>query len=145
MDIDASLKTNRRRRGRARSVWLGGFFVLSAACALLIYLAAENPPAKREGDLASVPAYAADQITVLGLANARFWAWFETQGAALVHEWEQSRERERAVAGLVGSLPPAHYLAVSGGGGDGAFGAGLICGWGENGTQPPPQIVTGVQ
>jgi len=144
MDIDASLKTNRRRRGRARSVWLGGFLVLSSACALLIYLAAENRPAKREGDLASVPAYAADQITVLGLANARFWAWFDTQGAALVHEWEQSLERERAVAGLVGSLPPAHYLAVSGGGGDGAFGAGLICGWADTGTMPTFKLVTGV-
>jgi hypothetical protein len=36
------------------------------------------------------------------------------------------------------------YLAVSGGGFDGAFGAGLINGWTEAGTRPHFKIVTGV-
>jgi hypothetical protein len=37
-----------------------------------------------------------------------------------------------------------NYLAVSGGGSDGAFGAGLINGWTETGTRPHFKIVTGV-
>jgi patatin-like phospholipase len=36
------------------------------------------------------------------------------------------------------------YLAVSGGGSDGAFGAGLLVGWSEAGTRPRFDIVTGV-
>jgi predicted acylesterase/phospholipase RssA len=60
----------------------------------------------------------------------------------LTHEWEQAEERERAITG--GTLPPVSYLAVSGGGGDGAFGAGLICGWFDTGTMPTFKLVTGV-
>lgn len=37
-----------------------------------------------------------------------------------------------------------NYLAVSGGGSDGAFGAGLLNGWSETGTRPRFKIVTGV-
>ena len=35
-------------------------------------------------------------------------------------------------------------LAVSGGGENGAFGAGLLCGWSEQGTRPVFELVTGV-
>jgi predicted patatin/cPLA2 family phospholipase len=41
-------------------------------------------------------------------------------------------------------LPPAYYLAVSGGGDNGAFGAGLLNGWSETGTRPEFKMVTGV-
>jgi len=37
-----------------------------------------------------------------------------------------------------------NYLAISGGGSDGAFGAGLLNGWSESGTRPHFKIVTGV-
>lgn len=37
-----------------------------------------------------------------------------------------------------------NYLAVSGGGSDGAFGAGVLNGWSETGTRPRFKIVTGV-
>ncbi len=37
-----------------------------------------------------------------------------------------------------------NYLAISGGGSDGAFGAGLLNGWSELGTRPRFKIVTGV-
>jgi hypothetical protein len=36
------------------------------------------------------------------------------------------------------------YLALSGGGGDGAFGAGVLNGWSESGTRPVLSIVSGV-
>jgi predicted acylesterase/phospholipase RssA len=41
-------------------------------------------------------------------------------------------------------LPPANFLALSGGGDDGAFGAGLLCGWTQSGTRPEFKLVTGI-
>jgi predicted patatin/cPLA2 family phospholipase len=56
-----------------------------------------------------------------------------------------NRERAAlAAAGHTGPLPPVSYLAVSGGGEDGAFGAGLLTGWTETGTRPEFKVVTGV-
>jgi predicted patatin/cPLA2 family phospholipase len=43
-----------------------------------------------------------------------------------------------------GAYPPMSYLAVSGGGDNGAFGAGLLHGWSTGGTRPQFTIVTGV-
>jgi predicted acylesterase/phospholipase RssA len=40
--------------------------------------------------------------------------------------------------------PIVEILALSGGGGDGAFGAGLLKGWTERGTRPEFEVVTGV-
>jgi len=37
-----------------------------------------------------------------------------------------------------------NFLAISGGGANGAFGAGVLCGWTETGTRPTFQIVTGI-
>jgi predicted patatin/cPLA2 family phospholipase len=47
-------------------------------------------------------------------------------------------------AGEEGPLPPAAYLAISGGGDNGAFGAGLLNGWTAAGTRPQFKLVTGV-
>jgi|SRR5882672_487292 len=134
------------RRWKAKPARLGcGLAVLFAVGALLLgYAATGYRSGKRVGLLAPVPAALADQITVLGLTNARFWGWYDTQGPVMVREWEQSLERERAVAASSGPLPPAYFLAVSGGSGDGAFGAGLICGWSDAGNLPTFKLVTGV-
>src|SRR5215471_19785942 len=42
------------------------------------------------------------------------------------------------------ALPPSSYLAISGGGDNGAFGAGLLNGWTATGTRPTFKLVTGV-
>jgi len=39
---------------------------------------------------------------------------------------------------------PHYYLSISGGGANGAFGAGLLKGWSESGTRPEMTIVTGI-
>src|ERR1700761_4176394 len=39
---------------------------------------------------------------------------------------------------------PISVLALSGGGADGAFGAGVLVGWTQSGTRPEFQVVTGV-
>ena len=46
--------------------------------------------------------------------------------------------------GHAGELPPANYLAISGGGDNGAYGAGFLNGWTASGTRPEFKVVTGV-
>ena len=43
-----------------------------------------------------------------------------------------------------GARPVLNFLAISGGGSDGAFGAGLLSGWSAKGTRPEFEIVTGI-
>jgi predicted acylesterase/phospholipase RssA len=42
------------------------------------------------------------------------------------------------------ATPTVDILAISGGGADGAFGAGLLCGWTKHGDRPRFKLVTGV-
>ena len=49
--------------------------------------------------------------------------------------WPRERQCLRT-RGHTGSLPPASYLATSGGGDDGAYGAGFLNGWSQTGTRP---------
>jgi predicted acylesterase/phospholipase RssA len=55
-------------------------------------------------------------------------------------------EREESYYASTGREIPrvANLLAISGGGDDGAFGAGLLVGWGERGTRPAFKMITGV-
>jgi hypothetical protein len=104
-------------------------------------LAACGAPAR----LAAVPRADTENATVLGgLPNARFFA--DTQADRLAGEAIAALERERAALGAApgARLPPANFLAISGGSDDGAFGAGLLCGWTAAGTRPEFKLVTGV-
>ena len=79
------------------------------------------------------------------IPNARFFP--ERNDPALVNEVMASFGKERAwlaSSGHTGPLPPAAFLTISGGGGDGAFGAGLLTGWSEAGTRPDFKLVTGI-
>lgn len=82
----------------------------------------------------------------LGLPNARFFPDADPRPA--IEEGNAALQREEAALGIAGNpnarLPPAYFLAVSGGGDNGAFGSGLLNGWSETGTRPQFKIVTGV-
>jgi hypothetical protein len=65
--------------------------------------------------------------------------FIEEGKAAFAHE-----QAWRASQGLTGPLPPADMLAISGGGDDGAFGAGLLVGWTATGKRPEFKAVTGI-
>ena len=118
------------------------FRAIAAAPLLLILLAAgcAGPPR-----LPAESAKLADQATVLGTPNARFYP--DTHTDQLVQEATRALERERAArAGDPPGdpLPPANFLAISGGSDDGAFGAGLLVGWSDAGTRPAFKLVTGI-
>ncbi len=93
-----------------------------------------------------VPLADATRALPLGLANARFFA--DGDPAPMMREAAQAYDRQAVAAGDKPGGPqrpaPVYYLAISGGGDDGAFGSGLLTGWGETGTRPKFNFVTGV-
>lgn len=95
--------------------------------------------------LDAVPAAAEERATVLGAAGLRYWAGRDP--ADFLADTYAAYGRELALwraGGHTGPLPPAEFLAVSGGGEDGAFGAGLLVGWTAAGTRPFFKGVTGI-
>jgi predicted patatin/cPLA2 family phospholipase len=75
----------------------------------------------------------------------RFWG-DEVPGdlATAVSRWIPHMPRLATSAQRSGERPMVTYLALSGGGSDGAFGAGLLTGWTASGSRPSFEVVTGV-
>jgi hypothetical protein len=92
-----------------------------------------------------VPPDLADSVTLEGYGAVRFWGdrvppdFAERSSAAL--QGVRLRNEERIAAG---ETVQVDFLAISGGGGNGAFGAGFMNGWSRSGTRPEFEIVTGV-
>jgi hypothetical protein len=91
----------------------------------------------------AVPEREKHDATVLGIPNARL---FHDQTAQIALEMEEALVREGKALGVKrgGILPTAHFLSLSGGGDNGAFGAGLLAGWTVHGDRPKFKLVTGV-
>ncbi|MFZ7126643.1 MAG: patatin-like phospholipase family protein [Desulfobacterales bacterium] len=90
-----------------------------------------NPLPEALGDTAEIP----------DIPRARFWGdetprFFEAI-MSMPHE-----QRKASFSGIMGR--EHHYLALSGGGANGAFGAGLLVGWTAAGTRPEFTMVTGI-
>lgn len=95
--------------------------------------------------LSAVPRSEEGDVSVLGLKDVRYWG--DEVTPQMITLARDSARRERvywAASGHSRPLPPAHYLAVSGGGDNGAFGSGLLVGWTANGTRPSFKLVTGI-
>jgi predicted acylesterase/phospholipase RssA len=113
---------------------------LVAVAALQLLVTACASPSR----LAAVPSALTAQAQT-SIPNARFFP--DRNDPALVKEAIASYQKERAwlaSTGHTGPLPPVAFLTISGGGGDGAFGAGLLTGWTESGTRPTFKLVTGI-
>lgn len=90
----------------------------------------------------AVPAELITQVSIPGIPEARFWG----------DEWPKFSEEKFATFTdaefreffSAGYGKPHNYLAISGGGPNGAFGAGLLVGWTKTGTRPEFTMVTGV-
>jgi hypothetical protein len=98
--------------------------------------------------LPAVPRADTTRAQPLGIADARFFA--DSDSALMIKEATRALDREREALRAEGknlslaNLPPAYYLAISGGGDNGAFGAGIMNGWTASGTRPEFKMVTGV-
>jgi hypothetical protein len=124
------------RRSLLRLAISGGLTSSLAACAI---------PTR----IAAVPRGRSSAATVLGVPNERFFPMEAAGQAALQREFIAAVERQLVLRGL----PPTgtklqnyemDLLGISGGGDNGAFGAGLLNGWTERGDRPTFFLVTGV-
>jgi hypothetical protein len=105
-----------------------------AGCAVAI---ARNPvPAALEGSA---------EVVGMGSTPIRFWGdQLPPNADALVKEkWAQVRANRPELLAK-GRRPVVNFLALSGGGSDGAFGAGVLAGWTASGARPEFDLVTGV-
>lgn len=114
---------------------------LAAAALACLALSGCGPIARSD----AVPYEVQEQATVLGTPGLRYWADRDLGdfGGAAVASYEREKAAWEA-AGNTGPLPPANFLAISGGGENGAFGAGLLVGWTKAGTRPQFKGVTGI-
>ena len=90
-----------------------------------------NPLPEAYGDIAKIPY----------IPNARIWGDTLPTGLQekIAEIKEQIREKDPEA-----KYKPIDYLAISGGGANGAFGAGLLVGWTAAGNRPDFWIVTGI-
>jgi predicted acylesterase/phospholipase RssA len=94
---------------------------------------------------AAVPRELTEKAGIPGMPGVRFMAGGDMTELRRIAIESLGREQEyRAKQGETGPLPPAVFLAVSGGGDNGAFGAGLLNGWTAAGTRPEFKLVTGI-
>ncbi len=76
-----------------------------------------------------------------GIPQARIWG---DKDPAYLQSWARrsSHDLMKEYSGIMGRKH--NYLAISGGGADGAFAAGLLVGWSDAGTRPEFTMVSGV-
>jgi predicted acylesterase/phospholipase RssA len=89
---------------------------------------------------AAVPSQQMVQAQIAGLSSVRYMIASQSsinQMAADIQEGFKVRDEKTLNA-------PANYLSLSGGGDDGAYGAGLLIGWADRGDRPQFNLVTGI-
>lgn len=139
MRVDRRLRQGAAGEGTA---FAHGWWPKACIAAIVVLLVAGCASPER---LPPVPDEDTFRALPLGLANARFFP--TVQLAEMVAEGQQSVARRRQALGLTApdaQLPTANFLAISGGGDNGAFGSGLLVGWTEAGDRPEFQMVTGI-
>ncbi len=80
------------------------------------------------------------EVTVLGRDDLRHWG--DGRRPDVFQGIESQEELEAAYGGVMNQ--EHNYLVISGGGANGAYGAGVLKAWSELGTRPEFTIVTGV-
>ena len=117
-------------------------FIRLAACfiAILLFAACSSPARKP-----AVPSDLTARAEVPGLEGVRYRVGVDTARLrmdAIEAFWKEVEYLK--LTGREDELPPANYLAISGGGDHGAFGAGVLNGWTVAGGRPEFKLVTGV-
>ena len=122
------------RRPSLKSIWV--WFV---CLALLLDL---SPGCATLRPRNTLPEYQEYQVQIPGMPGVR--AWGDEISEVFTEFAIKSAEQERAAYGIEVVKQPVSFLALSGGGDDGAFGAGVLCGWTDRGDRPKFKMVTGI-
>ena len=127
------LLTKFRLKGRARA--LAG--IVFAGTLAFNLSGCETTPERNP-----LPLELTKQAGIPGIPKARFWAdeWPKF-GLEILETYSEAQFRQY-FSGVYDQ--PHNYLAISGGGANGAFGAGLLVGWTASGTSPEFSMVTGI-
>jgi len=113
------------------------FTIAICATLMLLHGCAVAPPRNNP-----LPGPLAEEAMIPGIPEARTWA---DEAPKYVEHWLTDATEEEVRASYEGIMDREHaYLAISGGGANGAFGAGVLNGWSESGTRPEFTLVTGV-
>lgn len=89
-----------------------------------------------------VPPELTSKVEIEGIPEARFWGNEWPRFSLKRLESYTDADYKENFSGVYDK--EHHYLAISGGGANGAFGAGLLTGWTASGTRPEFTMVTGV-
>ncbi len=92
-----------------------------------------------------MPENLVDEAVVPGVPEARFWG--DRLPADMADRLDLLEAQTQSYAQASGRdifSEPDYYLAISGGGARGAYGAGLLAGWSETGNRPEFGMVTGI-
>jgi predicted acylesterase/phospholipase RssA len=88
----------------------------------------------------AVPPELTTHSHIENMPGVRYKIWSKTGIQAMVDDVRKGQENPESFI----NPEKASYLAISGGGDNGAFGAGLLTGWTERGDRPEFALVTGV-
>jgi len=124
---------------RMKNNMLAGVFM--AAAVVMVLLQGCAAPTRHR----ALPVTLQGQEEIPGLPDVRYR--IGVNEGEMVREGIEVNKRELAYLaeiGHEGPMPPAIVLAVSGGGDNGAFGAGLLNGWTAAGDRPEFKLVTGI-
>ena len=93
----------------------------------------------------AVPLVKASFADPFGIPNTRFYMNGDRAKVEALAREAISKSKRHTTTGQPGNrTTEINYLAISGGGDDGAFGAGLLLGWTARGDRPSFAIVTGI-
>ena len=89
-----------------------------------------------------VPIEAMDRAVIPGMPGIRDWG--DEPSPEFQRDLVESVQQARGADGSDSLDRPTHALVLSGGGSNGAFGAGFLSGWTQAGTRPTFKLVTGI-
>jgi len=110
---------------------------ISSIVVLLILAGCSSVPERQP-----IPVENNMEAIIPGIPEARFWGDEWPKFSIEKFETYTDAEFQKYYPGVYGK--PHAYLAISGGGSNGAFGAGLFAGWTASGTRPEFTMVTGI-
>jgi len=129
--VNAMIRSKPEKRFPTLAAWLAAIVLLMAV------IGCAGTPARNP-----VPPELTSQVGIEGIPEARSWGDEWPKFAMERFETYTAADFRKHFSGIYEK--PHSYIAISGGGANGAFGAGLLTGWTENGRRPEFTMVTGI-
>jgi predicted acylesterase/phospholipase RssA len=133
-----------RKLGAGRRAGTSAHSRRSALRIACVALAAMLAGCATTARLPPVPLSLAASATPLNIGDARFYGDTDVERLSALATQAFNRSKAAGLLNTNGEPPTRTFLAISGGGDDGAYGAGFLVGWSARGDRPEFGVVTGV-